>query len=173
MGQFRKRQWPTQQPGHHTSTMAALCGSRPATSGPVPLTISLPYGRTLGPVRYGQPGHQTVVFHHGFDSSELELPPAPALLARLKLQILPPDRPGVDQSDVYRHLTFPSFTADAVAMLDALAIRGPVGTVDWSVGGVHALALAAGYPSQVAAVQLLSICLPLDDVASYRHLSAR
>ena len=153
--------------------MSALCGSRPAPNGPVPLTVSLPDGRTLGLVRYGHPGHQAVVFHHGFGSSGLELPPAPALLARLKLQILAPDRPGVGQSDVYRRLTFPSFAADAVAMLDALVIRGPVGAVGWSVGGVHALALAAGYPGRVAAVQLLSSCLPLGEAASYRHLSPR
>ena len=41
----------------------------------------------------------------------------------------------------------------------------------WSVGGVHALALAARHPARVAAVQLLSTCLPLGEPASYRHLS--
>ncbi len=41
----------------------------------------------------------------------------------------------------------------------------------WSVGGVHALALAARHPARVAAVQLLSTCLPLGEPNSYRHLS--
>ena len=136
-----------------------------------PLTVRLPDGRTLGLTRYGNPAHQPVVFHHGFGSSGRELPPATALLARLQLQVLAPDRPGVGQSSVYRPLTFPSFADDVVAMLDALEIREPVGVMGWSVGGVHALALAARHPSRVAAGQLLSTCLPLGEPVSYRHLS--
>ena len=138
---------------------------------PTPLTITLPDGRALGLTRYGDPAHPAAVFHHGFGSSGLELPPAPALLARLRLQVLAPDRPGVGQSDVYRPLTFASFADDVAAMLDALGITGPVVVLGWSVGGVHALALAARHPARVAAVQLLSTCLPLGERASYRHLS--
>jgi pimeloyl-ACP methyl ester carboxylesterase len=138
---------------------------------PIPLTIRLPDGRTLGLTRYGSPAHRAVVFHHGFGSSGLELPDDAALLARLRLQILAPDRPGVGQSSVYRPLTFPSFADDVVAMLDALEIREPVGVMGWSVGGVHALALAARHPTRVVAGQLLSTCLPLGERAAYRHLS--
>ena len=143
----------------------------PTAGSPTPLTIRLPDGRTLGLTRYGSPAHRAVVFHHGFGSSGLELPPDAALLARLQLQILAPDRPGVGQSSVYRPLTFPSFADDVVAMLEALEIAGPVGVLGWSVGGVHALALAARHPARVAAVQLLSTCLPLGERATYRHLS--
>jgi len=143
----------------------------PAASSPTPLTICLPDGRLLGLTRYGHPAHRAVVFHHGFGSSGLELPDDAALLARLQLQILAPDRPGVGQSSVYRPLTFPSFADDVVAMLDALEIREPVGVMGWSVGGVHALALAARHPTRVAAGQLLSTCLPLGERAAYRHLS--
>ncbi|SFQ21663.1 alpha/beta fold hydrolase [Hymenobacter arizonensis] len=136
-----------------------------------PLTVRLPDGRRLGFTRYGNPAHQVVVFHHGFGSSSLELPPSVALLNRLKLQLLAPDRPGVGESDVYRRLTFPSFAHDVAAALDALHITGPVGVMGWSVGGVHALAQAACYPERVAAVQLLSTCLPLGEPAAYRHLT--
>ena len=141
------------------------------TAPPTPLTIRLPDGRRLGLTRYGNPAHQAVVFHHGFGSSGLELPNDAALLDRLQLQLLAPDRPGVGQSSVYHRLTFPSFANDVVAMLDALEITGPVGVMGWSVGGVHALALAACHPARVAAVQLLSTCLPLGERAAYRHLS--
>jgi pimeloyl-ACP methyl ester carboxylesterase len=72
---------------------------------------------------------------------------------------------------VYRRLTFPSFADDVMAMLDALGIDYPVGVLGWSVGGVHALALAARHPARVAAAQLLSTCLPLGEPAAYRHLS--
>ena len=141
------------------------------TAPPTPLTSRLPHGRQLGLTRYGNPAHRAVVFHHGFGSSGLELPNDTALLNRLQLQVLAPDRPGVGQSSVYRPLTFPSFADDVVAMLDALEIAGPVGVMGWSVGGVHALALAACHPARVAAVQLLSTCLPLGERAAYRHLS--
>lgn len=143
----------------------------PASLTPERLTVRLPDGRTLGLIRYGDSAHRPVVFHHGFGSSGLELPHDAALLARLQLQVLAPDRPGVGQSSVYRRLTFPSFADDVVAMLGALAIAGPVGVMGWSVGGVHALALAARHPARVAAVQLLSTCLPLGERAAYRHLT--
>ena len=142
-----------------------------APSTPAFLTILLPDGRTLGLTRYGDPAHRPVVYQHGFGTSGRALLPDAALLARLRLQILAPDRPGGGQSSVYRPLTFPSFADDVVAMLDALEIRGPVGVMGWSVGGVHALALAARHPARVAAVQLLSTCLPLGERAAYRHLS--
>ena len=143
----------------------------PLPRSPQSLTVCLPDGRTLGLTRYGNPAHRPVVFHHGFGSSGLELPDDAALLARLRLQILAPDRPGVGQSSVYRRLTFPSFADDVVAMLDALGIAEKVGVMGWSVGGVHALALAARHPARVAAGQLLSACLPLGERAVYPHLS--
>jgi len=152
--------------------MPAFQGGRSAPSPPpISLIIHLPNGRALGLTRYGNPTHRAVVFHHGFGSSGLELPPDAALLARLELQILAPDRPGVGRSDVHRRLTFPSFADDVVAALDNLEITQPVGVMGWSVGGVHALALAARHPARVAAVQLLSTCLPLGEPASYQHLS--
>jgi pimeloyl-ACP methyl ester carboxylesterase len=143
----------------------------PTAGSPTPLTVLLPDGRTLGLTRYGNPAHRAVVYHHGFGTSGRALPDDAALLARLQLQILAPDRPGGGQSSVYRPLTFPSFADDVVAMLDALEIPGPVGVMGWSVGGVHALALAARHPARVAAGQLLSTCLPLGERAAYRHLS--
>jgi len=149
--------------------MPEPCGS--STSRPEALAVKLPDGRRLGLTRYGNPAHQAVVFQHGFGSSSLELPNDAALLARLELQILAPDRPGVGASDVYRRLTFPSFANDVVAALAALGIAGPVGVMGWSVGGVHALALAACCPARVAAVQLLSTCLPLGEPAAYRRLT--
>ncbi|GAA4037465.1 hypothetical protein GCM10022409_23130 [Hymenobacter glaciei] len=142
-----------------------------ASLSPAPLTVRLPDGRTLGLTRYGDPAHRPVVYHHGFGTSGQGLLNDTALLARLQLQLLAPDRPGGGQSSVYRPLTFPSFADDVVAMLDALEIREPVGTMGWSVGGVHALALAARHPARVAAVTLLSTCLPLGEREVYRHLS--
>lgn len=163
------------RPGGRSGSGAAVAAHRPAVLSAMPaphsFTVRLPDGRRLGLTRYGHPAHRAVVFQHGFGSSGLELPEAAALLARLQLQILAPDRPGVGQSSVYRRLSFPSFADDVAAMLDVLEISGPVGVMGWSVGGVHALALAARHPARVAAVQLLSTCLPLGEPAAYRHLT--
>jgi pimeloyl-ACP methyl ester carboxylesterase len=150
--------------------MPDLWSSRPAHA-PAPLTLRLPDGRRLGLTRYGNPAHRAVVFHHGFGSSSLELPNDEELLDHLQLQILAFDRPGVGESSVYRRLTFPSFADDVAAALNALEIHERVCVMGWSVGGVHALALAALHPARVAAVQLLSTCLPLGEPAAYRQLS--
>ena len=150
--------------------MSETWSSCPAHA-PTPHALRLPDGRRLGLTRYGNPAHRAVVFHHGFGSSSLELPHDEALLNHLQLQILAFDRPGVGESSVYRRLTFPSFADDVTAGLDELEIREPVGVMGWSVGGVHALALAARHPARVATVQLLSTCLPLGEPAAYRQLS--
>ena len=134
------------------------------------LTVCLPDGRRLGLTRYGNPAHPAVLFHHGFGSSSFDIPPCAALLDRLGMQILAPDRPGVGPSDLDSRMSFRSVAADAVFALDALGITGPVGVLGWSVGGLHALALAALYPQRVAALHLLSTTLPLSPPFQ-KHLS--
>jgi pimeloyl-ACP methyl ester carboxylesterase len=56
--------------------------------------------------------------------------------------------------------------------VDALQVRGPLGVLGWSVGGVHAMALAAHYPERVATLHLLGTCLPMGEEHSFEHLSA-
>ena len=151
--------------------MPASQGTDFSCGHPTPLTVRLPDGRLLGLTRYGHSAHRAMVLHQSFGSSDSELPDDAALLARLQLQILTPDRPSVEQSSVYRPLTFPSFADDVVAMLNVLKIQEPVGMMGWPVGGVHALALATWHPARVAAGQLLSTYLPLNEWAAHYHLS--
>jgi pimeloyl-ACP methyl ester carboxylesterase len=134
------------------------------------LLVPLPDGRRMGLTRYGNPAHPVVLFHHGFGSSSLDVPPCAALLAKLGVQIIAPDRPGIGPSDVDRRLSFESVAADIVFALDALGITGPVGVLGWSVGGLHALALAALYPERVTVLQLVSTTLPLSP-PFHKHLS--
>jgi pimeloyl-ACP methyl ester carboxylesterase len=141
-------------------------------SAPELLTLRLPDGRQLGVARFGNPTAPALVYQHGFGTSGWGVPPDENLLHQLGLQILAPDRPGVGDSDLDPRLSFESFAADVVFMLDALAVPGPVGVLGWSVGGIYALALAARYPLRVASLQLLSTCLPLNDPAAYGKLSA-
>lgn len=80
--------------------MPASQGTDSPYSHPKPLTVRLPDGHLLSLTRYGHPAQRAAVFNHGFGSSDLELPNDAALLARLQLQTLAPNRPGVEQSNV-------------------------------------------------------------------------
>ncbi|GAA3929789.1 alpha/beta hydrolase [Hymenobacter algoricola] len=136
-----------------------------------PLTVSLPDGRRLGLTRYGNPAHPAVIFHHGYASSGLSVPPCAALLAELQLQVLAPDRPGAGHSDVDENLTLDSFAADVLGAVDALQVPGRLGVAGWSAGGLHGLALAARYPGRVASLHLLSTILPFGDPAAYEDFT--
>lgn len=141
-------------------------------ASPLFLTHHLPDGRQLGVVRFGNPAHPALIFQHGFGTSGLNVPPDLALLHRLGLQVLAPERPGVGASSVNPHTTYRSFADDVMHAVDALGVRGQLGVLGWSVGGVHALALAAHYPGRVATLHLLGTCLPMGEDHSFEHLSA-
>ncbi|UOQ50985.1 alpha/beta fold hydrolase [Hymenobacter cellulosivorans] len=138
-----------------------------------PTLVTLPDQRRLEIIRHGDPTHQPVLFHHGYASSGLSIPPNAELLAQLELQILAPNRPGSGNSDVHRHLTLESFAEDVFFALDALGIRGPLPVLGWSAGGLYAQAQAALYISRVTALHLLSTCLPLGEPETYRALPPR
>ncbi|TGE29127.1 alpha/beta fold hydrolase [Hymenobacter metallicola] len=135
--------------------------------------VTLPDQRRLEIIRYGNPTHRPVVFHHGYASSGLSIPPHAELLEQLQLQILAPNRPGVGLSDVHTALTLESFADDVLFGLEALLIAGPVGLLGWSAGGLYAQAQAALYSAQTTTLHLLSTCLPLGEPATYRHLPPR
>ncbi|TGD82366.1 alpha/beta fold hydrolase [Hymenobacter wooponensis] len=135
------------------------------------VTISLPDQRTLSLRRYGNPKHPAVLFFHGYASSCLGVPDVPAVLSRLGLQVLAPDRPGVGQSTAPEHTTLELVAADAVAALDALDVPIPLAVAAWSGGGPYAMALAALYPQRVASLHLLSTVLPLGDPHAYPRLT--
>ncbi|RYU82476.1 alpha/beta fold hydrolase [Hymenobacter persicinus] len=136
-----------------------------------PLTVTLPDHRRLGLTRYGNPAHPAVIFHHGYASSGLSVPPCPQLLTELGVQVLAPDRPGAGQSDVDEHLTLASFAADVLFAVEELGVPGRLGITGWSAGALYALALAAHDPTQVGPVHLLSSILPFGDPAAYEEFT--
>ncbi|MCB2407815.1 alpha/beta fold hydrolase [Hymenobacter lucidus] len=135
--------------------------------------VALPDQRQLELLRYGDPTHPAAVFHHGYASSGLSIPPNAELLQQLGLQILAPNRPGVGRSDVHRAMTLESFAADVVFALDALQVTAPMVVLGWSAGGLYAQAHAALYPARVAALHLLNTCLPLGEPETYKALPPR
>lgn len=135
--------------------------------------VALPDKRQLELIRYGDPAHPAALFHHGYASSGLSIPPNAELLQQLKLQILAPNRPGVGRSDVHRAMTLESFAADVIFALDALQVTTPAAVLGWSAGGLYAQAQTALFPARVAALHLLNTCLPLGDPETYKALPPR
>jgi len=143
----------------------------PDYAAPLFVTLPLPDGRQLGVLRFGNPAHPAVLYQHGFGTSGLAIPPDAGLLRRLGLQVLAPDRPGVGASTPHPQQTYGSFAADVRQAVEALDVRGPLAVLGWSVGGVHALALAAHWPERVAGLHLLATCLPLGEADTFHQLS--
>ncbi|WP_167856778.1 alpha/beta hydrolase [Hymenobacter aquaticus] len=135
--------------------------------------VTLPDQRRLEILRYGDPAHPAVLFHHGYASSGLSIPPNAELLSQLQLQILAPNRPGVGHSDVHAAMSLESFAADVFFALDALRVAGPVTLLGWSAGGLYAQAQTALFPGRVAALHLLNTCLPLGEPETYQALPRR
>ncbi|MCB2379100.1 alpha/beta hydrolase [Hymenobacter sp. BT635] len=138
-----------------------------------PVLIKLPDGRQLEVLRYGDPAHPAVLFHHGYASSGLSIPPNAELLDQLQLQILAPNRPGSGRSDVHKAMTLESFAADVFFAVDALQIPGRLGLLGWSAGGLYAQAQTALFAPRVAALHLLNTCLPLGEPETYQALPKR
>ncbi|TGE18293.1 alpha/beta hydrolase [Hymenobacter elongatus] len=135
--------------------------------------VTLPDQRQLELIRYGDPAHPAVLFHHGYASSGLSIPHRHDLLDQLGLQILAPNRPGSGQSDVHAAMTLESFAADVFFAVDALGITGKLGLLGWSAGGLYAQAQAALFPARVATLHLLNTCLPLGEPETYQALPLR
>lgn len=73
------------------------------------------------------------------------------------------DRPGYHESDPVDSATVLSIAADALALVDALALDR-FAVVGWSGGGPFATALAHLAPARVSALALVSAPGPLDEV---------
>lgn len=141
------------------------------TSSSQPCTVALPNQRQLGIVRYGNPRHPALLFHHGYASSGLAVPECSALMAKLGLQVLAFDRPGVGQSEVDEDLTMESFAMDVAFAVQQLEVPEPFGLAGWSGGGPYALAQAALFGPRAASLQLLSTVLPFGDQAAYEEIT--
>jgi pimeloyl-ACP methyl ester carboxylesterase len=135
--------------------------------------VTLPDQRRLELIRYGDPAHPAVLFHHGYASSGLSIPPNAELLSKLGLQIIAPNRPGSGLSDVHAAMTLESFATDVFFALDALQISGSLALLGWSAGGLYAQAQTALYPDRVSSLHLLNTCLPLGEPETYQALPPR
>ncbi len=120
-------------------------------------TISLADGRKLFAAAYGPADGQPVLYCHGTPSAhgEWELFGDEAMLARLNLRMIVPDRPGLGGSSFQRGRTLGRWPADAAAVLDAFGI-GRFAVLGYSGGGAYAVATALAFADRVTALALVA-----------------
>jgi pimeloyl-ACP methyl ester carboxylesterase len=124
--------------------------------------VRLRDGRDLGYALYGSTGGIPVFYFHGTPSSRLEPMFLSAynkdienLLRERNILLIAVDRPGMGLSTFNSHGSFDSFADDVVELARHLNISA-FRILCWSGGGPYALAAANRYPSQVAAVYIIT-----------------
>ena len=122
-------------------------------------TMRLSDGRTLAWAEYGQPGGAPVFFFHGTPGSYLLPARDAALVERLGVRLIVPERPGYGYSDFQPGRTLLDWPDDVVALADALdifhfAVTGVSG------GGPFVAACAYKVPQRLTRVALVSSLAP-------------
>ena len=131
--------------------------------------LRLADGRALGFKIYGDPAGAPLLFLHGTPGSRLKFAIGHDAGKQLGLAIVAPDRWGYGLSDVPEAPTLPAFAADMTALMDHLGhARFAVGGI--SGGSPYAASVAAGLPSRVTALALVSPMGPIDEEAWRRSM---
>ena len=107
-------------------------------------TLRLDDGRTLSWCELGAPASTRVlVANHGAGSSRLELAFHDSLLEKLGLRVIAPERPGYGLSSaLHRGRTMAEWADDIVDVATAASVD-ELSVLGYSIGGAHALAIAA------------------------------
>lgn len=126
-----------------TTTDDPAAAPRPAGPG----TVRLPDGRHLGWIAYGPADGRAVVHLHGAVGTSLAPDPAMlAALARRRVRLIVPSRPGFGGSDPAPGRRIVDWPADLLALLDRLGVER-FGLLAISAGGPYALACARALPA--------------------------
>lgn len=123
-------------------------------------SVTLPDGRKLGFMEYGDPKGTPVLGFHGTPGSRLMFRVAHGVAAEMGVRLLAPERPGFGLSTFQKRRSLAGWVQDMEAFTRALGVeRFAVAGV--SGGGPYAAACAAMAPDRVAAVALVSPVGPL------------
>lgn len=119
-------------------------------------TILLPAGRKLAYAEFGRADGLPVLYFHGSPSSRLEpLLLGDALLARVGLRVIAPDRPGLGGSGFQPGRRLTDWPADVAALADALGLDR-FAVLGNSGGGPYVAACAAKIPDRLQVAVIVS-----------------
>jgi pimeloyl-ACP methyl ester carboxylesterase len=125
-------------------------------------SATLPDGRRLGWVEYGDPDGTPVVYAHGFPGSRLDwLMFDSPVVAETGARVIAADRPGYGLSEPAPGRTLTHWPRDAAALADTLGLER-FAVLGISGGGPFALACGATIPERVTAVGVVAGMGPAD-----------
>jgi pimeloyl-ACP methyl ester carboxylesterase len=140
--------------------------SRPAEASG---ELSLPDGRRLSWIEFGDPADPTVVVLDGPGSRGLARAAAPAAL-ELGLRLVAPDRPGFGRT-TQAGRPIAAWPEDHAALLDHLDVDR-AGLFAQSGGTPYALAVATALPGRTIGLALAGAVAPLEDPRSAAELGS-
>jgi pimeloyl-ACP methyl ester carboxylesterase/1-acyl-sn-glycerol-3-phosphate acyltransferase len=143
----------------------------PGESDPAFGKITLRDGRTLAFMDRGPRGGTPVLYFHGFQGSRLEhWPGLDAILSKLNIRLITPDRPGMGLSTPAAGRTLAAWARDVRQLTEELLGPGtPFSIMGFSAGATYALA-CAGLPGLRAMALVSGLGLP-HLIAGWRRLS--
>ncbi len=109
----------------------------------------------------GAPGAPTVLLVHGTPDSRLARHPDPAVTSAAGVRLVAVDRPGFGHSTPDPGGDATTFAADAVHLLDHLALDR-VDVLAWSAGASWALAVGAVAPARVRSITIVGGLVPFE-----------
>ena len=125
--------------------------------------LTLADGRELTYDEFGDPDGLPVIFNHGIGSSRLHRGADDGLTAALGVRMLSVDQPGQGGSTPQPGRRLVSWGADVEQLADALGLDR-FHVAGHSLGGPHALAIAAHLPDRVIGGVLASPSGPLNEL---------
>lgn len=134
-------------------------------------TVEVGAGRRLAVDTTGAPGGRPVLYLHGTPDSRLSRHPDGDAAARLGVEVLAVDRPGIGRSDPDPGRGLAS-VADDLATVLATTTAGRAGVVAWSAGAPYAVALAVRHAESVGHVVLVAPAVPITAYADPAVLDA-
>ncbi len=124
-------------------------------------TLELRDGRRLGWAEFGDPQGKPVFYCHGWPGSRIEAGLLHAAARRCKVRLISADRPGLGLSDFQEGRSFADWPQDVAQLGDALRL-GKFALLGVSGGAPYAAACAAGIPSRLTRVGIVSGMGPVD-----------
>jgi len=126
-------------------------------------------GRTVSYAEYGKPGGRPVLLCHAMTGSRLGLPSDHAILDKLGIRLIVPDRPGHGFSTASRGGVMHDWISDMRLFLPQIGASGCT-VLAWSAGGPYGMQLAAELPEQIDSLCLVSCASPITDEAQLQSM---